>query len=58
MAYTLKCAEAGTPCKFEATTETKEELLKIVKLHMETAHPEMAKNPPPPAAIERLIHKV
>jgi len=58
MAFQLKCAEAGSPCKFEVKTESKDEIFKHVQIHMEAAHPEMVKNPPPPDVINKLIHQV
>jgi len=58
MAFMRRCADAGAPCKFEVTTETKPELMEHVQVHMKTAHPEMLKNPPPPDQLDKLIHIV
>lgn len=58
MAYKLLCAETGANCPFEVTTPTREELMEHVQVHARMAHPEMAKNPPSPEMMEKLIHKV
>jgi len=39
MAYSIKCADAGTNCPGSFTTESKEELVKHVELHAREAHP-------------------
>ena len=39
MAYTVRCADAGTDCPGEFKTETKDELVKHVQLHAQEAHP-------------------
>ena len=56
MAYQLTCAETGAKCPFTVTTETREELMEIVKVHARTSHPDMA--PPSADVIEKLIHRV
>jgi predicted small metal-binding protein len=58
MAYKLSCAESGAQCPFEVTADTRDELMEHVKIHAKMAHPEMAKNPPSPQMIEKLIHQV
>lgn len=58
MAYTLKCADSGANCPFEVKTESKGELMQHVAMHASAAHPELAKNPPTPEQIEKLIHQV
>ncbi len=39
MAYTIICSDTGADCPGRFTTETKEELLKHVEIHGQTAHP-------------------
>ena len=58
MAYQLKCADTGAKCPFEVTTENKNELMEHVAIHAKMAHPELAKNPPSPDMLEKLIHQV
>ena len=58
MAYKLACAETGAKCPFEVTTETRDELMQHVGIHVKVAHPEMASNPPSPEVINKLIHQV
>jgi predicted small metal-binding protein len=45
VAYTLRCRDGGADCPGEFTTETQEELMKHVQLHIEEAHPEMQGTP-------------
>ena len=45
MAYSIKCADAGTDCPGSFTTETKEELIKHVELHVRDAHPDIDLQP-------------
>ena len=42
MAYSIICSEALPDCPGRFTTETKEELLKHVEIHGQTAHPGVA----------------
>ena len=58
MAYKLSCAETGAKCGFEVTTETQDELMEHVMLHMKTSHPELASKPPSADVIQKLIHQV
>jgi predicted small metal-binding protein len=58
MAYKLVCAETGAQCPFEVVASTRDELMAHVKVHSQMAHPEMAKNPPSPETVEKLIHTV
>lgn len=58
MAYKLVCAETGAKCPFEVVSETKDELMQHVQIHAKMAHPEMAKNPPSPEMIQKMIHQV
>jgi predicted small metal-binding protein len=58
MAFKLVCAETGAKCPFEVVAETRDELMQHVGIHAKMAHPEMAKNPPKPEMMEKLIHKV
>ena len=39
MAYSLTCADSGTECPGQFTTESKEELIKHVEMHVGEAHP-------------------
>jgi predicted small metal-binding protein len=54
----LRCADGGADCPFEVKTDTEKELMEHAKLHMASAHPELAKNPPPPEKLKAMIHKV
>jgi predicted small metal-binding protein len=58
MAYKLVCAETGAKCPFEVVSSTREELMEHVQVHARRAHPEMAKNPPSPEMIDKLIRQV
>lgn len=58
MAYKLVCAETGAKCPFEVVSSTRDELMEHVKVHAQMAHPEMAKNPPSPEMIGKMIHEV
>ena len=58
MAVMLKCADGGANCPFEVKTEKESELMEHVKIHMKSAHPELAKNPPSPEQIQAMIHHV
>ena len=58
MAYKLACAETGAKCAFEVITESRDELMEHVRIHAQMAHPELAKNPPSPEMIGKLIHEV
>lgn len=58
MAYKLVCAETGAKCPFEVVADTKDELMQHVQVHAKMAHPEMAKNPPSPEMIAKLVHQV
>lgn len=58
MAYSLTCADTGAKCPFTVTTETRDELMEHVQIHTKSAHPEMAKNPPSPEVIAKLIRQV
>ncbi|HSL23735.1 MAG TPA: DUF1059 domain-containing protein [Vicinamibacterales bacterium] len=58
MAYKLVCAETGANCPFEVVATTREELMEHVQVHAKHSHPEMAKNPPTPESMEKLIHTV
>lgn len=58
MAFKLVCAETGAKCPFEVIADSRQELMEHVQIHARMAHPEMAKNPPPPQMIEKLIHQV
>ena len=58
MAYKLACAETGADCPFEVVTKSREELMEHVAVHAKAAHPELAKNPPSPEMIAKLIHQV
>jgi predicted small metal-binding protein len=39
MAYSVTCADTGSDCPGQFTTETKEEVVKHVRMHAEEAHP-------------------
>ncbi len=39
MAYSVTCADSGADCPGQFTTETKDELMKHLEVHVEAAHP-------------------
>ena len=41
MAFKVSCVDAGSTCPGSFTTETEEELMKVVHLHQQIAHPEI-----------------
>jgi len=40
MAYSIRCRDAGMECPGAFTTETPQELMKHVRMHLSEAHPE------------------
>ena len=44
MMYSLACRDSGADCPGSFTTETQEELMKHVDMHVREAHPEMELN--------------
>jgi predicted small metal-binding protein len=58
MAFKLVCADSGAKCPFEVVSTTREELMQHVAIHAQMAHPEMAKTPPSPQMVEKMIHEV
>ncbi len=58
MAYSIACADSGAKCPGKFVTETEKELLDHVKMHMAASHPDMAKNPPPPETLKKLIKQL
>jgi predicted small metal-binding protein len=58
MAYMLRCADGGANCPFEVKTETEKELMDHAQLHMKSAHPELAKNPPSPEKLKAMVRTV
>jgi predicted small metal-binding protein len=45
MAYSVTCADAGGDCPGKFTTETKEELLEHLEVHVEASHPGLELGP-------------
>ncbi|MCH6547372.1 MAG: DUF1059 domain-containing protein [Gemmatimonadetes bacterium] len=41
MAFSIRCADAGTDCPGEFKTESQEEWMEHVELHASRAHPDM-----------------
>ncbi len=41
MTYSVVCSDAASDCPGRFTTETKEELLKHLEIHGQTAHPDL-----------------
>lgn len=56
MAYSLKCADSGAKCPAQFVTETKEELMDHVKMHVQKSHANMP--PPPPDKVNQMIKQV
>jgi predicted small metal-binding protein len=53
MAHSIECADAGTGCPASFTTESKEELMKHVELHVQEAHPDLDLEPQQVEALVR-----
>ena len=45
MAYSIKCADAGVDCPGSFTTESKDELMKHIELHVQETHPGLQLEP-------------
>jgi predicted small metal-binding protein len=58
MAYSLACADTGVKCPGKFVAETEKELMEHVKVHLQASHPEMAKNPPNPDTVKKMIKQV
>lgn len=41
MAFKVSCVDAGSECPGSFTTESQDELMEIVHLHQQIAHPEI-----------------
>ncbi len=39
MSYSVTCADSGADCPGQFTTETKEELMQHLQVHVEASHP-------------------
>lgn len=58
MAYSFACADSGADCPGSFKTESKEELLEHLDLHVQRAHPDLAGNAEMAAAIPGMIKQV
>jgi predicted small metal-binding protein len=58
MAYSFACADTGAPCPGAFTSESKEELMQHLDLHVRTAHPDVAADPAMAGQIGGLIKTV
>jgi len=58
MAYRISCVDAGSSCPGSFTTETEDELMKIVDLHQKVAHPEITQSQETWAFVKTLVREV
>jgi predicted small metal-binding protein len=58
MAYRISCVDAGSTCPGSFTTETEDELMKIVDLHQKVAHPEITQSNETWAFVKTLVRSV
>jgi hypothetical protein len=58
MAYRISCVDAGSTCPGSFTTETEDELMKIVDLHQKLAHPDITQNAETWAFVKTLVRSV
>ena len=55
MAYSFACADTGAACPGAFASETQEELMQHLDLHVRTAHPEAAADPAMAAQVGSLV---
>jgi predicted small metal-binding protein len=58
MPYKISCVDAGSACPGSFTTETQDELMKIVDLHQKVAHPEITQSDETWAYVKTLVRSV
>ncbi len=58
MAFKVSCVDAGSECPGSFTTETEAELMEIVHLHQQIAHPEMNISDETDAYVKTLVKTV
>jgi hypothetical protein len=58
MPYKISCVDAGSTCPGSFTTETEDELMKIVDLHQRVAHPEITQSKETWAFVKTLVRPV
>jgi len=55
MSYSITCADSGADCPGAFTTESEDELMQHVQMHVQTAHPGMEMTPEAVAQVKGLI---
>ncbi len=45
MAKSLACRDFGSPCQWQGTAETVEQLMPMLATHVKEVHPDLADNP-------------
>jgi hypothetical protein len=58
MAFKISCVDAGSTCPGSFTTETEDELMKIVDLHQKLAHPDIRQSEESWAFVRTLVRSV
>jgi predicted small metal-binding protein len=58
MAYTFRCADSGSPCPGQFTSETTEELMWHVEVHAHAAHPDLVMDDGAVAMITGMVREV
>lgn len=58
MAYSISCADSGADCPGVFTTDSEDELMKHVQLHVAEAHPEMPTTPEMAEQVKALVKQV
>ena len=58
MAYKVSCVDAGSTCPGSFTTETEDELMEIVHMHQQIAHPEINISTETDAFVKGLVKTV
>jgi len=58
MAFSISCADAGSDCPANFTTESRAELMDHITVHAEKAHPDMEMTPEAAQQMSGLIKTV
>ena len=58
MAFKVSCVDAGSECPGSFTTETERELMEIVHLHQQSAHPEIHISDAPDGFVKSRVQTV
>ncbi len=58
MAFKVSCVDAGSDCPGSFTTATEEELMEIVHVHQQIAHPDIQQSDETDAFVKTLVKTV